>query len=161
MVDDFEEFWSAYPRRVGKAAARREWEKAVRTVAASVIIEAAKRYALSCRGREIRYVAHPRTWLHQRRFEDDCLPDSHIIDSHIIEDGPQVAPTSANEIVKRMAACGMDSVVAGRFFGNAIIDHDNKKILVDGAFAASYINCHYEHLVRRSYPDYEVRVRDR
>lgn len=71
---DFEEFYAAYPRHVGKEAARRAFVKAVKTKAkASDIIEGARRYAAAtaAAGTETRYIAHPATWLNAGRWSDD------------------------------------------------------------------------------------------
>lgn len=71
---DFEEFYAAYPRHVGKEAARRAFVKAVKTKApAADIIEGARRYAAAtaAAGTETRYVAHPATWLNAGRWSDN------------------------------------------------------------------------------------------
>lgn len=71
---DFEEFYAAYPRHVGKEAARRAFVKAVKNKAkASDIVEGARRYAAAtaAAGTETRYVAHPATWLNAGRWSDD------------------------------------------------------------------------------------------
>lgn len=71
---DFEEFYAAYPRHVGKEAARRAFVKAVKNKApAADIIEGARRYAAAttAAGTETRYIAHPATWLNAGRWSDD------------------------------------------------------------------------------------------
>lgn len=71
---DFEGFYAAYPRHVGKEAARRAFVKAVKTKApATNIIEGARRYAAAtaAAGTETRYIAHPATWLNAGRWSDD------------------------------------------------------------------------------------------
>ena len=71
---DFEEFYAAYPRHVGKEAARRAFVKTVKTKApAADIIEGARRYAAAtaAAGTETRYIAHPATWLNAGRWSDD------------------------------------------------------------------------------------------
>ena len=71
---DFKEFYAAYPRHVGKEAARRAFVKAVKAGApAADIVEGARRYtaATAAAGTETRYVAHPATWLNAGRWSDD------------------------------------------------------------------------------------------
>lgn len=71
---DFEEFYAAYPRHVGKEAAHRAFVKAVKTKAkASDIIEGARRFAAAtaAAGTETRFIAHPATWLNAGRWSDD------------------------------------------------------------------------------------------
>lgn len=70
----FEEFYAAYPRHVGKEAARRAFVKAVKNKApAADIIEGARRYAAAtaAAGTETRFIAHPATWLNAGRWSDD------------------------------------------------------------------------------------------
>jgi len=69
----FEAFWQAYPRKVGKKAARDAYDQAVQQADPEVILQAAKRYA-DDPNREDQFTAHPKTWLNQGRWEDDPLP---------------------------------------------------------------------------------------
>ena len=69
----FEDFWRAYPRKVGKRAARDAFTEAVREVDPQVILAAAKRYAADP-NREPQFTAHPTTWLRQGRWDDEPLP---------------------------------------------------------------------------------------
>ena len=70
----FDRFWRAYPRKVGKGAARKSWRKiappddlADRIVAAV----AAQSDAGAQLAGETQYVPHPSTWLNSERWEDD------------------------------------------------------------------------------------------
>lgn len=71
----FTAFWDVYPRKAGKAAARRAWDKALRRVHgnADVIVAGAMRYR-DDPNREPEYTAHATTWLNQDRWEDEPLP---------------------------------------------------------------------------------------
>ena len=71
--DDFDAFWSAYPRREAKAAARKAWVKAVTVADPQAIIAGAQRYR-DDPNRESEFTAHPATWLNAGRWEDDPLP---------------------------------------------------------------------------------------
>jgi hypothetical protein len=71
----FDEFWSTYPRREGKGAARTAFAKAVAKVETpSVILLGAERFAADP-NREDGYTPHPATWLNQERWNDDPLPN--------------------------------------------------------------------------------------
>lgn len=61
----FEDFWRTYPRKIGKQAARRAWDKRIRDgTPAHQLIAAASTYATwTSRFCEPRYVKHPATWL--------------------------------------------------------------------------------------------------
>lgn len=70
--DPFDQWWSLYPRKIGKAAARKAYERVTRTVPTSVLHEAlvVQRGALAtenARG----FCPHPATWLNGGRWEDD------------------------------------------------------------------------------------------
>ena len=69
----FDEFWQTYPRRQGKGAAIKAYEKALRRADVEEILAAAHRYATDP-NREDQFTAHPTTWLNQDRWLDDALP---------------------------------------------------------------------------------------
>ena len=66
----FDEFWSAYPRRVGKGQARKAWDRATKVTPYEVIIEAAKQFAELRQGQDQTYTPYPATWLHGERWLD-------------------------------------------------------------------------------------------
>jgi hypothetical protein len=67
-------FWDAYPRKVGKRAARQAWDKALRRgVDPAAIVAGARRYAADP-NRDDQYTAHPTTWLNGDRWEDEPEP---------------------------------------------------------------------------------------
>lgn len=68
---EFAAFWAAYPRKVAKPKARAAWAKALKTTDAQTVIDAATRYALSRRGADQKYTAHPASWLNGERWTDD------------------------------------------------------------------------------------------
>lgn len=69
--DPFDSFWREYPRRVAKQAAVRAWAKAIKVAHPSVIITGAARYATETAGRPTDKIAHPASWLNDRRWEDE------------------------------------------------------------------------------------------
>ena len=71
-AETFARFWSAYPKRTGRKEAERKWAKAIKDGAdPEVLIAAAGRYAESRSGQDSRFTAHPATWLHQGRWDDE------------------------------------------------------------------------------------------
>lgn len=73
--DRFQEFWRAYPRRVGKGTARKAWAKALKNGAdAGVMIAAAKQFAVWKKHTEARWIPHPATWLNAERWDDEPDP---------------------------------------------------------------------------------------
>jgi hypothetical protein len=70
----FAEFYMAYPRKVGKDAARRSYERVVRKIGPDVLLAAARRYSADPNLPEKQFIPHPATWLNQGRWEDEPLP---------------------------------------------------------------------------------------
>ncbi len=69
----FLRFWSAYPRRVGKASAFSVWGRVVREVEPQVIIEAAAQYASEVEGLEPQFIKYPEGWLNAGRWDDEKI----------------------------------------------------------------------------------------
>lgn len=68
----FVEFWSAYPRKVAKGAARKSWKAAVKkTGDPDRIIVAAQGYGEDSAGKSAEYVKHPATWLNSECYDDE------------------------------------------------------------------------------------------
>jgi DNA-binding transcriptional regulator YhcF (GntR family) len=69
----FQAFWHAYPRRVGKGAARAAFKKALKYADGDTIIQGALHYAKHCeqQGTDKQYIPHASTWLNGERWEDD------------------------------------------------------------------------------------------
>lgn len=66
--DYFEDFWSLYPRKVGKGAARRAWKAALKTAGPETLIAAARHIP---KPEDIEFCPHPATWLDQERWLDE------------------------------------------------------------------------------------------
>jgi hypothetical protein len=65
---DFDAFWRAYPRKVGKGAAAKAWVRATTLNPPSAIIAAV---ALQKFDHRERFIPHPATWLNQERWLDE------------------------------------------------------------------------------------------
>jgi hypothetical protein len=72
--DDFDAFYFAYPRKVGKQAAAKAWAKAIKTTPAQRIIDAARKFAADPNLPEKQYIPHPTSWLNAGRWDDEQLP---------------------------------------------------------------------------------------
>lgn len=68
----FEAWWRLYPRKVGKLEAYRKFQRAL-TQGASIeaLTAGVQAYRDAMRGTDLKYVAHPSTWLHQGRWMDE------------------------------------------------------------------------------------------
>ena len=70
----FENFWSQYPRKIGKLTAKRSWEKLSldnQQKALEAIVEHRKYWA--AKGTDWEFIPHASTWLNQERFEDELI----------------------------------------------------------------------------------------
>lgn len=70
---DFDAFWTVYPRREAKQAARKAWDKVTRSVDAATVIAGARRYA-DDPNRDRAFTKHAATWLNGGCWDDDPLP---------------------------------------------------------------------------------------
>lgn len=70
---DFTRFWSIYPRREGKDAAKRAWDKAIKRADTSEILAGAARYR-DDPNRDPQFTKNPATWLNAACWSDDPLP---------------------------------------------------------------------------------------
>jgi hypothetical protein len=72
--DVFEDFWAAYPRRVGKGAARPAFAKATRKANPEAIIAAIKQQVAAGCFKDLTFCPHPATWLNNERWDDEVGP---------------------------------------------------------------------------------------
>lgn len=76
---DFDAFWAAYPRRVGKGAAKKKFLETITADMVDRVIQAAEAYREQIKdnpdmAREGgKFIPHPSTWLNQGRFDDEGL----------------------------------------------------------------------------------------
>ena len=79
----FERFWKLYPRKIGKRAAYMVWKRHVKP--GLLLAVATEAEILNGLKRQIEggqfssdsmFIPHPRTWLHQGRWEDEITKPS-------------------------------------------------------------------------------------
>lgn len=78
--EGFAEFWAAYPRKTGKAAAQRAWEKAKDKPPLADVLSAIERQRRSdqwCKDSG-QFIPLPATWLNQGRWDDVPLDEVQI-----------------------------------------------------------------------------------
>jgi hypothetical protein len=73
-LEAFDVFWDSYPRKTGKLAARKAFEKVFDQYGEQVI-EAAKAFRDDPNLPNAQYIPHPATWLNGGRFLDGPLPE--------------------------------------------------------------------------------------
>lgn len=69
---EFDVFWEAYPRKIGKGKARESFETAATKHGTESLIVSVRKFAEHCAnaGTEKRYIPYPGTWLNQERWRD-------------------------------------------------------------------------------------------
>jgi hypothetical protein len=71
----FSAFWRAYPKKRREKQTRAAFKKALNAgVSSSVLVDMAKRYAISVEGEDPKWVSCPATWLNDQRWLDEDLP---------------------------------------------------------------------------------------
>ena len=70
----FERFWSAYPRKVGKAKARTAFATACKRANPEAVIDGAHALAADPNLPEQQFIPHPTTWLARDGWDDEPLP---------------------------------------------------------------------------------------
>lgn len=68
---EFEKFYRAYPRRVGKGQAVTAFKSALKKADADTLIAAASDFARNINGTDPKFVPHPSTWLNGERWLDE------------------------------------------------------------------------------------------
>lgn len=70
----FEDFWNAYPRKLGKGEARQAFARAVNLYGHDVVVDGAKRFASDPNLPAKQFIPRPATWINQERWNDEPYP---------------------------------------------------------------------------------------
>ena len=72
-VEKFETFWMLYPRKIGKAAAKRKYEAVIKNgnTPESKLLEAIKNQLPKWKQTEEQFIPHAATWINQGRWDDE------------------------------------------------------------------------------------------
>lgn len=93
--EQFEQFWKAYPRRIGKGAARKSFEKALKLESFDGIMAGLHRQMAYYASKEQQFIPHPTTWLNQERWSDEPQP---------IQQKKRTVADAAREFIERSAS---------------------------------------------------------
>ncbi len=69
-VTDFDAFWDAYPRKIGRFKARTAYDRALKVATPTAILEGLERVKHGWATREAKYIPHASTWLARGGWED-------------------------------------------------------------------------------------------
>ena len=80
MLQNFHIFWQAYPRKVGKRACQRIWERVYSTlptvdILVDILAKQSEEYGWD-QSDNRKFIPHPTTWLNQGRWEDELDPQT-------------------------------------------------------------------------------------
>ena len=81
MFNNFEEIWIIYPKKQGKGAARKSYERSLTKINPNILFDRIKEYVEAIKGKDIKYIPMLSTWLNQERWDDD-VPKSENIDAN-------------------------------------------------------------------------------
>lgn len=70
----FETVWAVYPRKTGKAPARKAFDAALKIADFPTILAGAERYAAERTGQDVQYTKHATTWFHGQHWADEPEP---------------------------------------------------------------------------------------
>lgn len=68
--DGFDEFWSAYPKKVGKGAAESAWKKHKPELSVCLAAIASAKASRDWQKENGQYIPNPATWINQKRWAD-------------------------------------------------------------------------------------------
>ena len=82
---DFNAFWKAYPRKVGKGLCRKVYVRSLAKIKADELLEKTKAFAASCSGKEVKFIPHPSTWLNQERWNDTLSTETINVQNDVLK----------------------------------------------------------------------------
>lgn len=85
-MTDFDQFWTAYPRRVKKGYARQCYERALKKASHEEIMAGLRTFVIAepWEGR-IQFCPHPSSWLNGEQWDDEYDAPGSKIDQDIFE----------------------------------------------------------------------------
>lgn len=68
---DFDTFWAQYPRKVGKIAGKKAFDKAIRLTSLEQLLSGIELLKRETAGKELEFIPHPASWLSAGRWDDE------------------------------------------------------------------------------------------
>ena len=88
---DFEKFWSAYPKKVGKSSAKKAFSRVKEPVETLLTAIERQKCSVQWSKEDGQYIPNPATWLNQGRWEDELTAASsqnpYPEDVELVDDG--------------------------------------------------------------------------
>lgn len=76
MDQQFDEWWSHYPKKVAKGQARKAFRSAMKKISFDDLVQATDSLARASRNTEKRFIPNPATWLNGERWADEDIQQS-------------------------------------------------------------------------------------
>lgn len=94
-TEAFERWWSVYPKKDAKGAARKAWAQAIKKADPAILIAAAEQYRdhPTRRNAEIRFTKNPATWLNAECWHDERPAPGTAVQLHVV---PDVRPATSD-----------------------------------------------------------------
>jgi hypothetical protein len=109
---DWQRFWVAYPRKVGKGAARKAWVRALRKATVSEIMDGVGVYVDVVKTLDgMQFVQHPATWLNQERWTDETTNPREAVGGRPrnVRSTDEECPIHAGQHRDRCGGCAADA----------------------------------------------------
>lgn len=91
----FDEFWRAFPSKVDKRDARKEFARVIEAgeATAQELIEGATNYAVACEGQQ--HIRGPVAWLQKGKWTDEPRQPAALRSTSLLARVPELLPRSA------------------------------------------------------------------
>jgi len=154
----FERWWKWVPRKVGRKAALREFERALKDGATvEQLMAGVQAWNRRDRHTDVRFIPHPRTWLHQGRWDDEdgvSVPEELVtVQARHAAGAPESLIAEWKRASDRLSAA--DGARYRAWFADLVlIGYDERETPVlqaRSAFAAEYIRNHLDQALRSAW----------
>ena len=86
VIDFFKEFWSLYPRKIGKAQAEKVFAKALTKIEGDELLQKVELFSEVCKGKDQKFIPHAATWLNQERWNDEIEVPKENLQHQVLND---------------------------------------------------------------------------
>jgi len=125
---EFERAWRAYPRKVAKAEAEKQWRLLRREFPYDAIAGPLAQFIRAVNGTELTKIPHMRTWLHQRRFLDDTQAHGANREESPAERGSRTF-AGFDDAMNRMGRNGHGHAIRGKDQDDRSLDQPGLRLL--------------------------------
>lgn len=85
MDQQFDEWWSHYPKKVAKGQARKAFRSAMKKISFDDLVQATDALARTSRNTEKRFIPNPATWLNGERWADEDIQSASAGGASVVD----------------------------------------------------------------------------